>query len=1462
MDTIRRNMPGACWIIALAAAVGTSAASAQSTEDVNASAAAAMMGEPEQAVMAADFDPSDLIPLPEVTRVTRWEGAPGQSPQAVSSTALVDKLIYSSTLGTLIYPPGVNRAIADDIVTDAIDVCDLRKYIVRVNGGVPNGTGDFTARVDLMTACPYGGAGGVLIPGTQVLFTDLPNDITEIHELVVDLSSMPIEIPPRVWLRVMFNTSTAGWVVGAPPERGFSADAYAHPFTGCNTWFGGYSDRPHATFYSQFYADETCETHHLAYAATSPTLPAFVIPGNRRVADDINIANPDGFCELSAYEVGFRGEAGAYNVEIDLRQPFALGPIPGTAFTFSGRGERSLEVARYTVPANETVFITNPTWVSWKPDRGSTGAVNARRNQAGFSTPQGFQFDAPGFPGAWQPFISADLRTPFIFYVVIYCRGEAPRGACCPDQPAIANQPPICIDDLPVTSCLNARWLGNQTCAQNTFSPPCGTHACCMPNDECSDLNFDACQAIKDSNTPVVRCQTNDDCPQNRQCVQDLPCGPGLPPCPRNSTCQNNVCTDGPFCSLRTGIWRPGQFCGFNLQRCPIYQCFFGTGDCLSGDTQIDCPSGEDFECPGEQRCMVPPEAFNICSARLGCGNLDCCDTVCRFDPQGGTGRFCCQVQWDATCAQLAQEFCSVAPGNDFCSDPSPNRGLATITINPATGAGFVNANNRGGTGSATDPLACCNKRGGDIPVAGTLWYEFTMPTIGTPPATTARIHTCFTPGSTDPLDSILEVFSVGNSTNESTTCSSLTIIGCNDDSPTCGGGSRFSDVCVQGLQPGQKYVVMIGSPTGDGQGPFRLDVAVPCPRVLPVNNSCGAATALPSNMSQSVPFNLQNSTVSCPTEFCTDDAGVDVASTMGNDIWYEIFAPCTGAMRVETCDANPSPLTDPPTSLVVYQITNPANPCPPLASNVVGCNNDAPVSPADFLVRPQACEFSGTCSGNGAPCDPVNVCPDGQTCVKTSCQTDTNCKRVCSVTSEVCNTAADCNFCQDTGTACLVNADCFTCGVGGALCTSAADCPQGVGCSFTQNCITTGQTCVQEDCISSCGASASTTVPVFVGAPYQIRLGGDFGATPSGNMSITCQQHDCNNNNVPDLIDFQTGVLKDCNRNNIGDSCEIAQNAALDCNNNGIPDRCEIDIGSTAPGGPFFCLTNCQPDCDNNGRIDSCDLAACISSPGCMDCNANGQLDRCDIADGTSQDANTNGIPDECEGPPCVPPDCNDNNVCTTDVCVAGVCQHTPIQCPPGEVCHPVNGCGPAAQCTGIASMVPPNCEIDARQPHDLNDQGLVFGESSFQLTFNAGCDAGTLTPGSFTVSAVPGPAPAPTIQSVVGAGNVATVTFSGPIPPQNWTCVTHTASGNQKCFGYLPGDVNASRGSTAADINALINSLNNVPGFVRPLFATDANRSGGANASDILRVIDLLNGAQAFDPWLNRSLPVCPSP
>ncbi len=75
----------------------------------------------------------------------------------------------------------------------------------------------------------------------------------------------------------------------------------------------------------------------------------------------------------------------------------------------------------------------------------------------------------------------------------------------------------------------------------------------------------------------------------------------------------------------------------------------------------------------------------------------------------------------------------------------------------------------------------------------------------------------------------------------------------------------------------------------------------------------------------------------------------------------------------------------------------------------------------------------------------------------------------------------------------------------------------------------------------------------------------------------------------------------------------------SADCNTNGILDDCDIAQGTSQ-------------DTNNSGVPDECELAS--------DCNHNGIEDAEDVAGGTSLDCQTNGIPDECEA------DCNTNGV------------------------------------------------------------------------------------------------------------------------------------------------------------------------------------------------------------------------
>ena len=85
--------------------------------------------------------------------------------------------------------------------------------------------------------------------------------------------------------------------------------------------------------------------------------------------------------------------------------------------------------------------------------------------------------------------------------------------------------------------------------------------------------------------------------------------------------------------------------------------------------------------------------------------------------------------------------------------------------------------------------------------------------------------------------------------------------------------------------------------------------------------------------------------------------------------------------------------------------------------------------------------------------------------------------------------------------------------------------------------------------------------------------------------------QADCNNNQVPDVMDIAQGTSHDCNNNGVPDECDISQGTSVDCNHNGFPDDCDV----------------LAADCNHNGVPDDCEIAECgPSAPRVLNGDAN----------------------------------------------------------------------------------------------------------------------------------------------------------------------------------------------------------------------------------------------------------------
>jgi len=138
-----------------------------------------------------------------------------------------------------------------------------------------------------------------------------------------------------------------------------------------------------------------------------------------------------------------------------------------------------------------------------------------------------------------------------------------------------------------------------------------------------------------------------------------------------------------------------------------------------------------------------------------------------------------------------------------------------------------------------------------------------------------------------------------------------------------------------------------------------------------------------------------------------------------------------------------------------------------------------------------------------------------------------------------------------------------------------------------------------------------------------------------------------------------------------------------VDCNNNGIDDATDISNGTSqdcdSNGVPDECqLVN--NDCNSNGIPDNCET----------DCNSNGTPDECE----SFTDCNSNSIPDECE---LVGNDCNSNGIpdeCETDCNNNG----TPDDCESFTDCNS-NSIPDECELTGNdcnSNSIPDDCETD----------------------------------------------------------------------------------------------------------------------------------------------------------------------
>lgn len=191
------------------------------------------------------------------------------------------------------------------------------------------------------------------------------------------------------------------------------------------------------------------------------------------------------------------------------------------------------------------------------------------------------------------------------------------------------------------------------------------------------------------------------------------------------------------------------------------------------------------------------------------------------------------------------------------------------------------------------------------LPCSGTIykgiWFKYTPTVTGT-----GIVDTC-----QSAFDTKIQIYD-----------SSMTSVGCNDDSAVCGGApssqSAFSFACTAG----QTYFIGTGgNPATGAQGWLQIRAYSVCASAtVPGNDSCADAWTLADG-----PLYTSGNTLCA-----SDDSGLACADTIYRGVWYNYTPAVTGEATVDTCGS------DFDTKIVIF-----SDNCGAL--NLIGCNDDSP---------------------------------------------------------------------------------------------------------------------------------------------------------------------------------------------------------------------------------------------------------------------------------------------------------------------------------------------------------------------------------------------------------------------------------------------------------------------------------------------------------------------------------------
>ena len=376
-------------------------------------------------------------------------------------------------------------------------------------------------------------------------------------------------------------------------------------------------------------------------------------------------------------------------------------------------------------------------------------------------------------------------------------------------------------------------------------------------------------------------------------------------------------------------------------------------------------------------------------------------------------------------------------------------------------------------------------------------------------------------------------------------------------------------------------------------------------------NEHLGLPTCFHKNLNTTISGSCDDDDLCTENGICDNGDCVSqqvVCSTPTNECSQNTCDPSDGLCKVAnltgiTCDDGDSctenDICISGICIGVQKICVDSNPCTDDSCNPSTGNCDFEINDSNTCTDGNPCTIGDSCLSGGCIPGTLRDCDDENEC-----------------TIDTCNTAN--GLCDNTN---INGQQCDD----GSLCTFNDSCVSGICIGTLKNC-TDEKPCTIDHCLPSTGEcvhSFSNGIPCDDG-------------NSCTSMDICWESEcvgspiDCNDGNICTFDFCENGI---CNHTNLQIPCQDGNPCTLN-------DVCDNGL-----------CTGTQKDCEDNIEctIDTCDINTgnCIFTP-IVDGGSCDDLNSC-----TLNDTCNNGI---CNGTPL---NCDDNNACTDDFCINGVCQN-----------------------------------------------------------------------------------------------------------------------------------------------------------------------------------------------------------